>query len=310
MTSFNHVSNIGQRDAFASLEDNLKSFLDWSFLNIGGFVNVSIPVNPTNPGYHQLIPLSGDPSLAYGKEWGTLRKDWVYETGINYENTSPSPISGIIVNGTFLPAPTGSGNYGYYIDHTNGRIIFDKNISVSSKVYLNYSYRLLQVYKSSENFWWKEIEANNYNPSTVLFKTPNYTANSIQLPAIVIQTASRSQLIPYELGTTENILRQDVLLHVFSELSSQRNNFIDILLKQKDNSFYLYDINKVIKNQSQPLNFRGEANPSRLNYDQIVNDTELMLKKAFIFNSTLSEIQSFTNSLHHGVVRWTIEIFP
>ena len=42
---FKNVSSIGDRQVLSSLEHNLKSFLDWSFLNIGGFINVNIPTS-------------------------------------------------------------------------------------------------------------------------------------------------------------------------------------------------------------------------------------------------------------------------
>jgi hypothetical protein len=304
MTGFNHVSNIGQRDIVSSLEDNVKSFLDYSFLNIGAFVNVNIPLsNANSPGSHKLVAVSGDASLPYPKTWETPRKDWIYETGVSYQNSRPTNISGVYVNNAFLPAPTGSGSYGYALNYTQGRVIFNNNINANSQVYMNYSHRLIQIYKSSDNAWWKEIEKNNYNLST-------YLSNNIQLPAIVLQIVPRSVSIPHELGNTANILQQDMMLHIFAETSVQRNNIIDILLKQKDNTIILYDINKVIKNNVQPLNYRGEINSQRLNYDQLVSRPLYILNKSYIINSVLSEIQSFSASLHHAVVRWTLEIFP
>jgi hypothetical protein len=304
MSSFNHVSDIGQRDIVSSLEDNIKSFLDWSFLQIGAFVNVSIPLSGSNSaGPHKLSTVSGDPALQYPKTWSAFRKDWVYETGVSYRGMSPVNISGVYLNDTFLPSPSGSGAYTYSLNHPEGRVTFTNNVNANSKVCMNYCYRLVQVYKSSENSWWKDIENNNYNPS-------NYLSNYIQLPAIVLQLVPRSISLPHELGNTANILQQDMLLHIFSENSTQRNNLIDILLKQKDNTVMLYNINKVIKNNVNPLNFKGETNPNRLNYNQLISNNVYILNKCYIINSYLSELQSFSSSLHHGVVRWTLEIFP
>lgn len=304
MTGFNHVFNIGQRDIVSSLEDNVKSFLDYSFLNIGAFVNVNIPLSNANSmGPHKLIAVSGDAALPYPKTWETSRKDWIYETGVSYQNSQPINITGIYLNNVFLPVPTGSGSYSYSLNYPKGRVTFNNNINSNSQVYMNYSHRLVQIYKSSDNIWWKEIEKNNYNPST-------YLSNDIQLPSIVLQIVPRSVSIPHELGNTANILQQDMLLHIFSETSIQRNNIIDILLKQKDNTIILYDINKVIKNNVQALNYRGEINNQRLNYDQLVSNSSYILNKSYIINSILSELQSFSAGLHHGVVRWTLEIFP
>lgn len=35
MTTFHNVSSIGHKDTISILEDNIKGFLDWSFINIG-----------------------------------------------------------------------------------------------------------------------------------------------------------------------------------------------------------------------------------------------------------------------------------
>lgn len=308
--SFNHINSIGQRDIISSLEDNIKSFLDYSFLEIGGFVNITSPATiSSQPAPYKLHPVSGDPSVTFPKTWATQRKDWIFEDGVSHNGDSPIAISGININGTFLPAPSGSGNYGYYMDYPNGRITFNNNVSVLSQISMNYSYRLIQVYKASGYGLWREIVNHNYNLNN-LNNNSLYVHNSIQLPAIFIETIARSASTPHELGTTKNILQQDVLLHIFSHNIVYRNNLIDILIRQKDNSFLSYDINKLAKNNKQFMNFRGEPNPNRLNYASLSLYRDLILNTCYIKNSTNTEMQSFSDKLHHAIVRWTIEIFP
>jgi hypothetical protein len=55
---FQNVSDLNSYYLETQLEDNLKSFLDWGFLNIGGFVNVHRPtVNISNTaGITQYAP--------------------------------------------------------------------------------------------------------------------------------------------------------------------------------------------------------------------------------------------------------------
>ena len=312
MTSFHNVSDIGQRNVISSLEDNMKSFLDWSFLNIGGFINVNIPTSGFLGGnFHQMKTVV-DPAKPVNKVWETSRKEWVYESGVVHNNSSPIRISGIYLNNTFLPAPTGSGNYTYRMNYPLGRVTFDNPVSSNSNVSLNYSYRYVQVYKANESVWWKELQTETYNSAN--FKTdPDLSITSnhrIQLPAIIIETTPRTVLTPYELGTSENIIQQDLLLHVFTENPVHRNSIIDTLLLQKDKVLYLYNINKVIKNNVNSLNFSGEPNPNRLNYDKLSTNPLYILKKCNIKQASLSELNAFSHSLYNGVVRWTIEIFP
>lgn len=306
MSKFNHVQDIGHRNIISSLEDNIKNFLDWGFLNIGGFIDVNIPPSG-NVGMAFAKP-AVDPSFGNNTVWETQRKDWVYESGVVHQNRSPINISGIYLNNTFLPSPSGSGAYTYSLNYPLGRISFDNPVSANSKVCLNYSYKYVQIYKANENVWWKELQDSTYFKNNPDY---NITANHrVQLPAIIIETIARNVLTPYELGSSENIIDQDILLHIFTDNPVQRNSIIDTLILQKDKTLYLNDITKMIKNNVNPLNFKGQPNNNRFNYDQLQNNTAYFLKKCYVKNASLSEINVFSNSLYNGIVRWTLEIFP
>lgn len=313
MTTFHHIDNIGQKYNISILEDNIKSFLDWGFLNIGGFINVNIPSSGMTGGsFHQCKPVP-DPGSLPNRIWEAPKKDWVYESGVSFSGSNPISISGVYLNGVFLPAPNGTENYGYYLDYPNGRINFNKGVSSTSRVELSYSYRYVQVFKANETTWWKELQTETYNPANFTKNNSelNITSNHrVQTPAIVIETAPRTVLTPYELGTTKNIITQDLLLHIFTENPIQRNSLIEILLEQKDKSLNLYNINKVIKNNVNYINYRGEINASGLNYDQLSNNLDYIIKRAFIKKVELSELNTFSNSLYNAVLRWSVEIFP
>ena len=317
MTTFHNldITGIGQKDAVSGLEDNIKGFLDWSFLHIGGFINVDIPTSgvENQSSFHYLKPVS-DPSQKI-KLWEAPRKDWVYEnviysSGISYNGVVPNTVSGVYLNGTFLPGPTGSGNYGYNINYPLGRIDFDNNVSPTSKVSTSYAYRYVQVYKSNEAQWWKEVQKETYNPSS--YKPSgdySITANHrVQLPAIIIELIPRTVQIPYELGTTRNIVIQDLFLHVFAENPGQRNSITEILLLQKDKTLKLYDVNKVVKNNAYPINKYGNINQNGFNYN-ILSD-QYTQHWCTIKDSSIGELNNLSSNLFNGIVRWSIEIFP
>lgn len=306
MSTFQHVDDIGQRDVISSLEDNIKLFLDWGFLNIGGFIDVNIPPSGNSgPAFAKLV---NNPSSPNNNIWETARKDWVYESGVAHNNRSPLNISGIYLNNTFLPGPSGSGSYTYSLNYQLGRISFSGPISSSSKVCLNYSYKYIQIYKANESIWWKELQNNTYYTNN-----PDYNISSnnrIQLPAIIIETIPRTVLTPYQLGTTENIITQDILLHIFTENPVQRNSIIDTLVLQKDKTLYLNNITKILKDNIQPLNHKGEPNSNRLNYHQLQNNSAYFTNTCYITNVSVTELNTFSSSLYNGVVRWGLEIFP
>jgi hypothetical protein len=310
MTTFNHVSSIGQKNAIAGLEDNIKHFLDWSFVNIGGFINIQNNTSGLYGSNFNTLKSVNDPSIPVSRVWEGIRKDWIYESGISFGSSTPISISGIRLNSVFIPGPTGSGAYTYNINYPLGRIVFDNNVSSNSNIQIDYSYRYVQTYKANESLWWKEVQSESYNPAN--FSTSGnhaITANHrAQLPAILIETIPRTVLTPRELGTTQNVIVQDVLCHIFTENINQRNNIAEILVLQKDKTLGLYDVNKVVKNNVYPLNKNGTINPSGLDYPTL--SSNYLQHWCTIKDSSISELNTLSNSLYNGIVRWSIEIFP
>jgi hypothetical protein len=315
MTTFNTVKHIGEKSVIASLEDNIKSFLDWGFLNIGGFVNASIPPVTSNPATI-LKPVSYPPKPP-NTVWETTRKDWVYETGISYSNSQPINISGIYVNSNFAPLTIvsndiiGLSNPLYSINYPLGQVIFSSSQSSNSSIRLNYSYRYVQVYKSNESVWWKEIQKLAYNTHKAADGDKKLFADhKVQMPAIIIETIPRMSQTPYQLGSVKNIITQDVLLHIFAESPTERANLVDVLILQKDKDSFLYDINKLVKNNKQPLNFDGSKNQSGFNYGQILSNAQYLKNAFYIENAVLSEYNQISSSLYNAVIRWTLKIYP
>jgi hypothetical protein len=312
MNNFQHVDNINERKSISSLEDNMKSFLDYSFTKIGGFTNINIPTSGLYANDFSKMKVGYDPVRPTGTVWETFRKDWVYETGISHSGRYPIPISGIYFNNTFVPGPTGNATHPYYIDYPNGNIVFQSVKPTGSNIKLNYSYRNIQIHKANESSWWKELQRYHYDYST-LEKTPGQlliSNNKIQLPCIIVETTARTSQEPYELGNTKNIINQDLLLHIYTENIIQRNNIINILILQKDNQNVLYNINKIIKDQKWPINTNGSYNASGLNYDQITNNSNYISNVYYIDNAIINELGSISSLLHFGIVRWSLKIYP
>lgn len=312
MIGFQHVNNINEKGVISLLEDNIKSFLDYSFLTVGGFVNVVSPVSGLYNNNLNKMTVAHDPVRPSGSVWETFRKDWVYETGVCHSGRCPAPISGIYFNNSFIPGPTGNATHPYFIDYPNGNIVFSTPKPASSNLALNYSYRNIQVYKANESSWWSEFQRYHYDSSN-MNKTSGQIKigqHKIQLPCIIIETTNRTSQEPYELGNTKNIVNQDLLLHIYSENLVQRNNIVDILILQKDNQNYLYNTNKVIKDQKWPLNINGSVNTSGLNYNQILSHIHYLANTYYVSNSVISEIGSISSLLHYSIIRWTLKIYP
>lgn len=295
------------------LENNLKSFLDWSLLNIGGFINVVRPHTSTiDSGRMDVMRPSTDPSYTAGTVWETIRKDWVWETGVNLGGHIPIAISGIYINGQFFQP--GDATYGHHYDYPNGRVIFNSPLSTSSGVTINYSYRLIQVYKSNEADWFFESQYNSarpandqwdmYSPSSGDYSIP--PQKRAQFPAIIIETIPRGFNDPWELGNLSLLVHQDVMFNIVAETRSQRNRLVDILRFEDNHTIALYDTDEVVSSGLYPLDYRGMLVNLTGMYPYLVDNHRLTT--CYFSKVTFAEVESLSPQLHEGKVRATIEL--
>lgn len=307
-TKFKGVDNIGQDLLLNILESNFKMYLDWAFLNIGGWFDVDIG-NNTMYGINQhskLLPVS-DPAYSDGQVWQGIRKDWVWETGIDYNSSSPYPIDQIIVDSTLL-----SKDNTFSVNYPLGRIIFNSPISLGSDVQLNYSYRFVQTHRSSDSPWFNIIQYSSFNTSNDDIQRTEDGEWSIggnhriQLPAIVIEPVARSRSRPYEIGNSLLWLEQDIAFYILSETKNDRNKLLDILRLQQDLTLQLFDTNLLSYNDNYPLDYHGDIKENALMYPDIIS--LYPWKKCLIKNISLFEIDSPNPNFHQGMVRATLEI--
>jgi hypothetical protein len=312
MNGFQHVTSINEKPLISILEDNIKDFLNYSFLKIGGFIDVVIPTSGINGGDFSKLKPGYAPECPSGTVWEAPRKNWVYESEIDYNTSHPISITGVYVNNNLYPAPTGNNTLSYYINYTDGQIVFNKPIPLLSNVNVSYSYRYVQTYKANESFWFKELQQYSYDPSKITKSAGQLIManHRVQLPCIIIETIPRTFQEPYQLGDTSNIISQDILLHVYTESAIQRNSIIDILLLQKDRQSFLYNIDNIVRDRVYSLDHRGSINPQRRNYDQILSSAIYRKNVYYISLANTSELTTISSNLYLGVVRWTLKIYP
>ena len=307
------ITSLQDNTIIPTVEENIKSFLDYGLLHIGGFVNVKIPTSGLyKTTFHTLKP-SKDPSYISNTVWQTPKKDWIWESGINYNNTQPIQISGVKVANVFYPAPSGSGSVEYRLDYENGQVIFSKALNASTKVEMEHSYRWCQTIKSNHNMW-NTIQLMTYKPDSQIAQADkgNYATSAshrLQLPAIVIETVSRNANLPYELGSLTSYRQQDILLHLYAENYHDCTTLMDILRLQKDKTVLLYDLKKVINNNRYGLNSNGSKNINGLNYGQIISNTDLIWNRLYIKDVNFLDIQKNTSStMFWCITRLTVEV--
>jgi len=300
--NFQHISRYTDYLLLNTLEVNLKYFLDNAFLKIGAWTDISIDQPQIFESSLSDLVVVNDPSYVNGQVWQGNRKGWVWENDISFEGNSPIQINGVIVNNNLT---TNS----YNIDYINGRVIFDSPINTDSKVKISHSYRNVQTYRASDAPWWQLLQSNSFEPNELVFNNNNWSIGShhrVQMPCIIIDSVSRSQNMPFELGNKSLIIKQDVLFNVLAETKNERNQLLDILRVQQDNTIWLYDINKAAKNNHLPLDYNGFKNLTGLSYTDLVNTYKW--GKVFFEQISLSEVESININLYEGIVRVTFEI--
>ena len=307
-TKFKGIDSIGQDLLLNILESNFKMYFDWAFLNIGAWFDVSLNQN-TLYGinkHSQLIPVE-DPSFTNGRVWQGIRKDWVWETGIDFQSTSPIAINSINVNSSNVSK---AGNF--IVNYPLGRIIFNSPKSLSSNIELSYSYRFVQVHRSSESPWFNILQFSSFNTSNKDIELTDSGEwaiggqHRIQLPCIIIEPLSRSRSRPYEIGNSLLWLEQDIGFYILAENKNDRNKLLDILRLQQDVTLQLFDTNALAQNDNYPLDYNGDIKNNALMYPSIVNTYPW--RKCLIKNISLFEIDSHHPNLHQGMARATLEI--
>lgn len=271
---FKGVKHFGEAQFTNQLESSLKFYLDWAILSIGGWTNIESPTSGVYGGDFSRLRSSSDMSYTSGTVWEGVRKDWVWETGVNYEDGgttyNPNQVTGITISGNSY----GTGSF--YVDYPNGRIVLNSAIKTTSTVKAEYSYRNVQVYVADQAPWWDEVQKGSLRVDNPQFLTKNSGEwhigphHRIQLPAIVIESVPRGYSKGYQQGDGSLKTYQEVDIHVLSEDRYYRNNILDWIRSEQDRTIYLVDTNRMYRETGYPLDYRGMVRENAVMYPNLV----------------------------------------
>jgi hypothetical protein len=309
---FKGITQFGESTACEQLKANVIEFFKWGFLNIGGFSNVNRPTLGAYGGDFAILRCVDDPrDYEAGQVWEGARHDWVWESGLDYAY-QPVQISGVYVDGSFFPSDT-SGTYAHNVSYPNGQVIFETAISPTAEVSINYSYRNVSFYSSDES-WFREILFNSYRVDDPHFMQHAsgvwdiLSENRIQLPAVVVETPSRRELIPLQVGGGQ-IIRQDILYHILAENTYERDKIFDVITYQKEATILAFDKNKLADNDKYPLDANGFLRDGALTYPDLVNSEsgQYFWRKIYFKNKVGQEVKS-NPPLFRSLVRASVEV--
>lgn len=275
-TNLKGVTRLGQVLVSQNLETNIVSFLQWAFLGIGAFNNVSIPTSGYyGGGFHQLRPVvnSEDPYYTSYRVYEGFRNNWVWEHDVE-NGYSPIQISGVYVNGNFVRSDA-TGAYAHHINYPQGRVVFDSPIASDSVVTCEYSYRHVNFTTDSVP-WWREVQTNSYRIDNTHFQQQGsgdyaiMSQNRLQLPAVIVQVSQNTAQIAYEQGSSANLCRQDVYLHIITENPGELKFLHDTMIYLKDKTLHGFDENSMLENNAYPLDVNGTPVSGAKTYPELL----------------------------------------
>jgi len=318
-TRLKSLTNISSIDMLTELENNLKCFLDWGLLGAGGWIDVSIPQTGIAGGSDHVLKYIQDPAYTNGQVWEGFRKDWVWETGVEFDdddsNAEPTTITGVQVDGTMYGS--GDATYGWHINYPQGRVIFDSAVATTSDVQLSFSYRWAQVNVVDSTPWWQSLQYGSMDSNELHFTQSTHRGewnigshHRVQMPTILIETVPPGGGRAYELGNSSLIIEQDVLFHVFTESRVERNKIVDFLRNVQHQTIYLFNTDDIIAATGWPLDYRGMLVGSNMYPDLVAatGDGGYRWKKCRVDNVNISTMVLPHPQLYGGVVRWNLEI--
>jgi len=269
---FKGTNDYGESLLKEQIAVNVSEWMKFAFLNIGAFTNVTIGSSGAYGGEPARLRPVNIPGRTDGRTWQSHRKDWVWESGIEY-HTQPIHISGVFVNGVFQQ-PTGQ----YYVDYPNGQVVFNSALPLTSRVELNYSVRAVYVYDANTT-WFKEIQVDSQRVDNPQFTQVGsgvwniLAKNRVQLPAIVVEPIENTSYKGMQIGGGQYVY-SDVVFHVLAETPSERNNIVDTIGYQNEKTILMYDINSVNRSNGWPLKLNGSLASGAKTYPQMLEVPE------------------------------------
>ena len=301
--------HIGYDNLANTLESNLKMYYDWALLGIGGWSDVKISSPGAYGGDYSKLRVVDDPSYPDNTVWEAPRKDFVWETNIDYINTN-----GDISNPSLVGVPVVNDSLtteSYHINYPQGQVIFEN--PQSGTVHLAYSYRYAQIYRADDAPWFQELQFNSHRVDDAQFEQSEdgvwsvFGQHRVQMPCVVIETVPRGTSRGWELGSHSKEASRDILFHIYAENRFDRNNLMDIFNLQTDRKLPLFDNNLIVENQAWPLNYKGEL-VNNQGYPDFVESSGYKWNTCFMENSTITNIQRLHPSLYTAVVKTTMSV--
>lgn len=304
--TFNRVDHYGKSNVIRRLEYGLKFFYEWALLGIGAWTEVDVDQLTATSGNASILRMGSGWGYTAGSVWEGFRKNWVYETGVNYidyTGGTHSPQAPLVYVDSVLQTS------GYSINYPLGQVIFNTPLTSSNIVKAAFSFKNVQVLISYEAPWYEELQRLSWDVDSMFsytdrgdwFVGPNHR---VQMPCIVISAVGMGEKLPFSLGGGFVYRKQDVFFHIFTEDKAMRDNLADLIVLEGDRCIQLIDIDLAAVSGDLTLNNNGAV--VGMMYPDIV--ANYCWATARSSNARITGMTSHSCGLHEGVVRINYEV--
>jgi hypothetical protein len=314
ITNFKGYLDISEPTLTEAVEDNLVEYINWCFLTMEAFYNITIPSSGAYGGDRHRLVAVNDPRYTSGQVWEAYRQNWVWESGLSVSE-QPVAISGIFVDGSFIPK--GSG---YHVNYEYGQVVFDTPISTTSTVQLEYSHKWIDVVNADSSPWFRKSQTRSFRLDDPMFTANSGTwgdlaENRLQLPVVAVESVGKNYE-GYQLGGHQ-YARNRVVLHVIAEDPRTAKKIASVLAEQSESTIFMYDPGRMAQHNRFPLDYRGEIASGALCYPDLIKATgdggyrytnKAQNGKLRIFESTEQDCDRLHENIYHCPVRWNTEV--
>jgi hypothetical protein len=229
---------------------NVKMYLDDFFVRKGYYNNIgSGEINYEGIDESQLLPVQNDPLYPVDSGmtihvWQGYRKNWVSESGLTFTASGlipPTIVSGIFVNGEFLPARFFDGVSGIGIDKREGRVIIESGIPAESTVLVNHSTKEVWVDTVARDMITNQVSIIDNTKRVAINNVPSGEIG--QLPMVLMEIANEPTARGMQLGA--GIIRKPgVFLHVIAAKRYDKDEVVDALQLRQHQSITFVDFDE------------------------------------------------------------------
>jgi hypothetical protein len=292
------------------LSNNMQEWLDWNFVNTGGYVNISLSESGTYGGDKSRLRPVRDRRYDNGQVWEGYRSNWVWQSGINQDD-QPTQVSGVYVDGTFY-TPS-DATYGHHVNYPLGRIVFNSNIPTTSTVQCEHSPKFVKVVDVDDVPFFKNVQLKSWRVDLDFLKTSgNWSVlgdTRVQLPLVGVDVQGRTYS-PYAIGGGQ-WAESDITFHIVGEDQWSVGQIADAISYQNDRNIYLYDVNRMKNDDISILDINGSITADTKTYPALVAESGnggYRYKKCYLDDTEALNGRWVTPHIYMQEVNFTTEV--